>query len=111
MAALVEDIEQVEGREPVKEPPMNKIPHIADEEDLVQRIRKGDQKAFEVLYRSYYFDLCEFTHRYVRLPAVCEEIVQDLFLNIWRRKEELYPKGSCRSYLYKAARNGALDYL
>lgn len=81
------------------------------DEELVQRIRRGEKEAFETLYRAYFFDLCEFTYRYVRLPAVCEEIVQDLFLNIWRRRDNLSPKGSIRSYLYKSARNGALDYL
>ena len=81
------------------------------DEELVQRIRGGEKEAFETLYRAYFVDLCEFTYRYVRLPAVCEEIVQDLFLNIWRRRDNLSPKGSIRSYLYKSARNGALDYL
>lgn len=85
--------------------------HIQDDHDLIRRIRGGDKHAFEILYRTYFFDLCDFTHRYIRLPAVCEELVQDLFLNIWRRKEKLDPKGSCRSYLYKSARNRAFDYL
>jgi len=80
-------------------------------EDLVSRINNGDKKAFEKLYRTYYSDLCDFICRYIDTPAICEELVQDLFLSIWYMRESWNPKGSLRAYLFKGAKNRALDYL
>lgn len=79
--------------------------------NLISRIQAGDKEAFAKLYRAYFISLCEFVHKYVDMPAVCEELVQDLFLNIWRKRDKWDPKGTPRSYLYKGARNRALDYL
>lgn len=84
--------------------------HTSDDE-LIQRIQSGDKKAFEELYRRWFFDLCEFANRYVRRRAICEEVVQDLYLNIWKNRKEWHPKGTIRSYLYKGIRNNAIDYL
>lgn len=90
---------------------MPKNLQIQDDRELVRRVRDGDKQAFEQLYRAYFRNLCEFAYRYVRIPAVCEEIVQELFLNLWRKRDTLDPDGRCRAYLYKSVRNGALDYL
>lgn len=79
--------------------------------ELISRVQLGDRDAFAELYKKNFSSLCDFTHRYVRIPAICEELVQDLFLDIWRQRENWNPKGSVRSYLFKAARNRALDFL
>lgn len=81
------------------------------EKQLIQRIQSGDKQAFEDLYRTYFPVLCDFVYRYVRSSSVSEELVQDLFLNIWIRRTEWEPEGTIRSYLYKSARNRAFDYL
>lgn len=79
--------------------------------ELIRKIQSGNKEAFAQLYRTHFFDLCEFAYRYVKIPSVCEELVQDLFLNIWMMKEQWEPEGSIRPYLYKSIKNGALDYL
>lgn len=79
--------------------------------DLVRQINNGDKAAFEKLYRTNYVQLCDFIHRYVDSPDICEELVQDLFVSIWSMKDSWNPKGTPRSYLYKGAKNRALDYL
>jgi RNA polymerase sigma-70 factor (ECF subfamily) len=77
----------------------------------VERIRAGDSIAFELLFRFYYPRLCQFTIRMVRDSAEAEQLVQDIFLNIWQMRESWSPQGPVRSYLYRAARNQALNYL
>jgi DNA-directed RNA polymerase specialized sigma24 family protein len=47
---------------------------------------------------------------YVNSPVISEELVQDLFLNIWYKRKTWGPKGTIQSYLYKGAKNRALDY-
>ena len=47
----------------------------------------------------------------VRDSAEAEQLVQDIFLNIWQMREKWSPQGTVRSYLYRAAKNRALNYL
>lgn len=83
------------------------------ERDLkwARQIQDGDESAFESLFRTYADRLCAFADQYVGAPEVAEEIVQDLFFEIWRRRATWHPNTNVRAYLYKAARNKALDYL
>ncbi len=90
---------------------MNENNLYSSDEALLAEIQSGNDKAFEVLYRAYYSNLCNFLYRYIDTPTICEELVQDLFMNIWMNRKTWSPKGSLSSYLYKSARNRALDYL
>lgn len=78
---------------------------------LVQRIKQGDRAAFEALFRAYAAPLCQFVYRYVACRQVAEDLVQDLFLHIWQQREIWNVPRSVSSYLYRAARNRALDQL
>src|SRR5690625_3492954 len=82
-----------------------------ENDDLVRQIRSGNKEAFELLYRSCFTGLCQFIERYVDMPAISEELVQELFYDIWVRRKTWNPRGGARAYLFKAARNRALDYL
>lgn len=77
---------------------------------LVHRIRGGDVAAFEQLFRELHAPLCEVVDSYVRSQTVAEEIVQDLFLVVWVKREQLRQR-SIRGYLFASARNRALHYL
>lgn len=81
------------------------------EKALLKRIKSGNKEAFETLYRNYYARLCNFLYRFVDTRAICEELVQDIFLHIWMNRQTWEPKGTISSYLYKSAKNRALDYL
>jgi RNA polymerase sigma-70 factor (ECF subfamily) len=67
------------------------------------------QHALESLFRAYYVPLCEFAVRYVREPALAEEIVQDLFADLWTRRADWQLRGPVRAYLFGAVRNRALN--
>lgn len=77
----------------------------------LKRMCQDDETAFEALFMAYYENLCRFTSQYVSAHDVVEDLVQDIFLNVWERRRALDPEKSIRSYLYKAARNEALKYL
>jgi RNA polymerase sigma-70 factor, ECF subfamily len=74
-------------------------------------IRNSDVREFQLLFENYYSKLCDFVIGFVRSSDVAEDIVQDLFLKVWERRYGWYPNGSIRSYLFKCARNAAIDYL
>ncbi len=80
------------------------------ERDLVSRVQAGDERAFEELFKSEYSALVTFVDAYVG-RAASEELVQEIFLGIWRRHETWKPVGSVRAYLFTAARNQALSML
>lgn len=79
--------------------------------EIINKIKNGDEKAFEELFRTYYKPLCQYTYRILKDPVTAEEIVQDIFYHIWEKRQTLEPILSVKSYLYKAVSNNALKYL
>jgi RNA polymerase sigma-70 factor (ECF subfamily) len=83
-------------------------PAFDDDRALFDRIRSGDDEAFERLYRRYYVPLCEFVQLYVG-PTTAEDIVQALFAKIWSRRRALPEASNVRAYLFGAGRNRAIN--
>ena len=76
---------------------------------MVARVQRGDAQAFEALFREHYAALCGFAVRYVRERSLAEELVQDLFADLWARRTEWQVRGGVRPYLFGAVRNRALN--
>jgi len=81
------------------------------EEKLIQRIKCDDKTALEEIFHLYYEGLCRFTLHLTNSRENVEDLVQDIFLKIWSKRENWDPKGSIKAYLFKAARNQALNFL
>lgn len=81
------------------------------ERDWPRRIRDGDVAAFEALVRTYTAPLRAYAERQVGSEAVAEEIVEDVFVDIWERRATWTVKDSVRRYLYGAVRRAALHVL
>lgn len=75
------------------------------EKQVIRRIKNGDEQAFEWLFREYYEKLCQWAYHYLRDLDSSEEIVQDLYYNLWRNRSSLEFHVSVKSYLYKAISN------
>lgn len=85
---------------------------MANKDILVaNKIQNGDIRAFENLFREYYPVLVNYAIRYLTDTAKSEEIVQEMFFNIWRKKEKFIIKTSLKSYLYRSVRNNCLQYI
>ena len=78
---------------------------------ILRKIRTGDIESFEQLFHQYYPGMCTFAERVVKKDTVAEEIVQDVFLNVWKNRESLRIRSSWQSYLYRSVYNNALMYL
>ncbi|MEO6528021.1 MAG: RNA polymerase sigma-70 factor [Gemmatimonadaceae bacterium] len=78
--------------------------------DLAPRIRAGEAAAFEELFRIHYAGLCRFAHRYLGDASLAEDLVQDLFADLWAEHPRLALRGSARAYLFTAVRNRALNF-
>lgn len=77
---------------------------------LLTKIKEGDVKAFEKIFKSYHSSLCLYTAGITGSMDVAEEIVQDLFYYFWKERQNLPLFRSVKSYLYRAARNEALQF-
>lgn len=77
---------------------------------VLTKIKEGNVKAFEGIFRLYYSPLCLYAAGITGNRDVAEEIVQELFYVFWKEKEKLQVFRSIKSYLYGAVRNQALQY-
>lgn len=91
------------------------LPTIADRDaadrQTIARALAGDEAAFESVVRTHYPGLCDHVLRYVGCPEVAEDLVLELFAHLWDRRHRSIPLTVDRGYLYRSARNRALDYL
>ena len=81
------------------------------EEDLVRRLREGDEAIFKSVFDQYYRPLTVFTLKYVPDVEEAKEIVQDFFVRLWLRRAEVNIRFSLKMYLYQSVKNAALNYL
>jgi RNA polymerase sigma-70 factor, ECF subfamily len=82
-----------------------------EDRERAERIRRGEVEAFESLFREHHAGLCRFAERYVREPALAEELVQDVFFELWRGRAAWELRTTLRAYLFGAVRNRALNHL
>ena len=82
-----------------------------DDRELLERLREGDESAFDSIFRTWYAPLVRLAEGMLRSRAVAEEIVQDVMLELWRRREALAAEGSPQAYLFQSTRNRALNHL
>lgn len=78
--------------------------------ELVRKLRDGDSLAFDTLFRQYSYKLFCFVNKYLNEREESEEIVQDVFLNLWKHKKEIRSEEAFKSYLYKIALNNIRNY-
>lgn len=61
----------------------------AMEQDLIDKINDGDERAFVTLYYRFYAPLCAFSMLIVGDKRLAEEIVDDVFFSLWERRGQL----------------------
>jgi RNA polymerase sigma-70 factor, ECF subfamily len=85
----------------------------APDDDIacLERIRAGDAVAFEELFRRYAEPLYDCAHGYVGSRDAAQEIVQQVFVNVWERRCEWDVSHTVATYLFRAVRNGSLNAL
>jgi RNA polymerase sigma-70 factor (ECF subfamily) len=87
-------------------------PHMEDDGDdsnLVQRASQGDADAFASLFRRYHPMIFAFAYRLCLDPADAQEIAQETFIKAARALADVRDLVSCKGWLYRIARNTAID--
>jgi RNA polymerase sigma-70 factor (ECF subfamily) len=80
-----------------------------DEVALVERVRAGDEGAFEELFRQHAGRLLDFAFGYTGSKDDAEDIVQTVFTKLWMARERWELRGPLSAYLMLAVRNAVRD--
>lgn len=72
---------------------------------------KDDKEAFKKLFTNFFAPLCVFAQRYVENRTTSEDIVQDVFFNIWKNRKNLDIRTSTRNFLITSVKNSCIDSL
>jgi len=89
---------------------MKRIRLACDDDELVHLMQQHDVRAFEELYRRYVGRLTNSAYKRLKDREVTEEIVQDLFVNLWVKRQQLAVQKSVEAYLHTALRNAVIDW-
>ncbi len=79
--------------------------------DFIQAFHLGEEEAFEQLFREYFASLSLFAIKLISNESEAEDIVQDCFESLWKRKKSLTHIDSIKSYLYTSIRYRCINFL
>jgi RNA polymerase sigma-70 factor (ECF subfamily) len=76
---------------------------------LMLDVKAGDEQSFELLLRKYRTPLVNFLYRMVRDTAVAEDLAQEVFLRVYRAREQYAPSAKFTTWMFRIATNLALN--
>jgi RNA polymerase sigma-70 factor (ECF subfamily) len=79
-------------------------------DDLFDKVRSGDLKAFELLFSIYFARLNDFAKNVVRDDFISQDIVQEVFVKVWEKRAEIESL-NLEAFLFRLVRNRCLDYI
>jgi RNA polymerase sigma-70 factor, ECF subfamily len=84
---------------------------LAEDQELWERICRGDAAAFDILYRTYGAKLELFLRQILGSRQAAEDVMQETFTQIWKRPNGFEPaRGTLRAYLFGAGRKRAAEW-
>jgi RNA polymerase sigma-70 factor (family 1) len=84
---------------------------LVTDEQLIIRVGDDDKQALEQLFRKYYKPLVRFAKEIVKSKDQAEDMVQEVFVKIWDRRQSIHINSQVKSYLYVAVKNHCFNQL
>lgn len=81
---------------------------VKNEAALIKRLQAGDEPAFEAIFNKYSPKLYSVAQRILREPADAEEVIQEVFLTVFRKAETFQGHSQFSTWLYRLTVNEAL---
>ena len=98
----------------IVEKPIFTVPIVGEYSDndkvILYRFTQGDENAFIEIYDRYWYRLFLSSYRRTKKKMASEELVQELFVKLWQKRETL-AIGQLENYLFSSIRNATIDYL
>ncbi|WP_207532888.1 RNA polymerase sigma-70 factor [Desertivirga arenae] len=85
--------------------------HNNSDDEILPLIRGGDKLVYELFYKKQYKSLHMLAFSYVRRHEIAEEIVNDVFINIWNKASELEINQSFKNYIVRSVVNASINFL
>ena len=82
-----------------------------DQHCLDRMAHHESEQHFNHLFDKYYTHLCQLSYSKLRCEHKSQEVVSDVFMKLWQKRQELQVKGKVISYLRRAVINQTIDYL
>jgi RNA polymerase sigma-70 factor (ECF subfamily) len=89
---------------------MKEINSYSDEE-LMQEIKADNMFAFDLIYNKYSKKLYKFGYSLLKSHEETENLVQDVFLNLWENRNKVEKDSSIKSYIFAITYNSAISIL
>lgn len=70
-----------------------------------------DARQFESIFKTHFEGLCRFANRFLHDTDSSQEIVQDVFINLWQKRDTIDPEKQIRSYLFTSVKNRCLNHI
>jgi RNA polymerase sigma-70 factor (family 1) len=81
------------------------------EESIWRNIQQKDERTFERYYKEHYKSFFLMSCKYLKDPALAEEIVNDVFLKLWEDGDKIKIESSLKSYIYRSVINRSINVL
>lgn len=85
--------------------------HLKTDERLLELLSDHDDRAFTEIYERYWEQLSLYVLKVTQSSEEASDIVQEIFVSLWKRRNELEIHGPLSAYLIKAARNLSIRYI
>jgi len=79
--------------------------------DLAGKVKTGEKNAYQELFERYSPRIYQFSLSYLKNKSDAEELVQDVFLKIWEKRETLDQSKNIESFIFKVAVNTIYDFI
>lgn len=84
---------------------------VTNEEEILCRLAKGDRHAFDAIYRQYFYAVYRNSLKITREVNAAEDIVQEVFIALWQKRETIDTKRSVGSWLFVVCYNKSVNFL
>lgn len=78
---------------------------------LIAKIKQGDIQAFEYLFDHYYDWLCNYIFKLSGNRNLSKDMVQEVMVRIWEKREKITINGSLKGYLFRSCHNQFLQHI
>ncbi len=89
---------------------VREVPQEETDEDLVKKLQKGDDQAFEVLYERYFGPIFSFTMKRVGHYQTAEDLVSKVFMKAFGARKRLKINTTFKAWVYTIACNAITDH-
>ncbi len=77
---------------------------LYNDKELVNLLQDGNTLALSIIYRKYWDQLFSSAYHVLQDQQACEDIIQELFINLWNKRDQIEIKVSLKAYLFASIR-------